>query len=411
MKLFEVCKQRGIPVITVINKWDRPGLDALALMDEIQSADRAAADAADLAGRHRRRLPRRARPPHAATSSQFTRTAGGATRAPEERIAADAAAGVAGDDWDDGGRGARAARPPTAPTTTRTASWPARPPRCCSPRRSSNFGVAAAARRPRRPAPRRRAPAADVDGAAPRGRRRRSARFVFKVQAGMNTAHRDRRRLRPGLLRRLRARHGRHPRARPGGPSRRSTPRPVFGREREVIDDGLPRRHRRPGQRLTRCGSATPSTSTTPVEFPPIAELRPRALRGGRGRTTPAATSSSAAASSSSTRRASSRCCARTCAATRPRCWPPSARCSSRSSWRGWRREFNAPIRLDRLDYTAWPGAPAPRTSTALNGMRDVEVLQRTDGTTSRCSPTSGAPTPWRDHPDLMLEPLLAGRV
>ena len=35
MKLFEVCKQRACPIITVINKWDRPGLDALALMDEI----------------------------------------------------------------------------------------------------------------------------------------------------------------------------------------------------------------------------------------------------------------------------------------------------------------------------------------------------------------------------------------
>src|SRR3990170_1637644 len=35
MKLFSVCRHRGIPIITVINKWDRPGLDALALMDEI----------------------------------------------------------------------------------------------------------------------------------------------------------------------------------------------------------------------------------------------------------------------------------------------------------------------------------------------------------------------------------------
>src|SRR3954452_18237197 len=35
MKLFGVCKQRNLPIITVINKWDRPGLDALALMDEI----------------------------------------------------------------------------------------------------------------------------------------------------------------------------------------------------------------------------------------------------------------------------------------------------------------------------------------------------------------------------------------
>ena len=35
MKLFEVCRQHGLPVITVINKWDRPGKSALDLMDEI----------------------------------------------------------------------------------------------------------------------------------------------------------------------------------------------------------------------------------------------------------------------------------------------------------------------------------------------------------------------------------------
>src|SRR4051795_5652170 len=35
MKLFAVCRHRGIPVITVVNKWDRPGKDALELMDEV----------------------------------------------------------------------------------------------------------------------------------------------------------------------------------------------------------------------------------------------------------------------------------------------------------------------------------------------------------------------------------------
>jgi peptide chain release factor 3 len=36
LKLFEVCRQRSIPVLTFINKWDRPGHDALALLDEIE---------------------------------------------------------------------------------------------------------------------------------------------------------------------------------------------------------------------------------------------------------------------------------------------------------------------------------------------------------------------------------------
>ena len=35
LKLFRVCKQRGIPIITVVNKWDRPGQSPLELMDEI----------------------------------------------------------------------------------------------------------------------------------------------------------------------------------------------------------------------------------------------------------------------------------------------------------------------------------------------------------------------------------------
>ena len=37
MKLFEVCRSRGMPIVTVVNKWDRPGRDPLALMDEIQT--------------------------------------------------------------------------------------------------------------------------------------------------------------------------------------------------------------------------------------------------------------------------------------------------------------------------------------------------------------------------------------
>lgn len=37
-KLFAACRRLGLPVVTVINKWDRPGLEALALFDEIQDA-------------------------------------------------------------------------------------------------------------------------------------------------------------------------------------------------------------------------------------------------------------------------------------------------------------------------------------------------------------------------------------
>jgi len=36
LKLFDVCRRRGVPVITFVNKWDRPGKEVLALCDEIE---------------------------------------------------------------------------------------------------------------------------------------------------------------------------------------------------------------------------------------------------------------------------------------------------------------------------------------------------------------------------------------
>lgn len=36
LKLFQVSRHRRIPILTVINKWDRPGRNALELLDEIQ---------------------------------------------------------------------------------------------------------------------------------------------------------------------------------------------------------------------------------------------------------------------------------------------------------------------------------------------------------------------------------------
>ena len=36
LKLFEVCRKRGIPIFTFINKMDRPARDPLDLLDEIK---------------------------------------------------------------------------------------------------------------------------------------------------------------------------------------------------------------------------------------------------------------------------------------------------------------------------------------------------------------------------------------
>lgn len=36
-RLFEVCRERDVPIVTFINKWDRPGRDPFDLLDEIES--------------------------------------------------------------------------------------------------------------------------------------------------------------------------------------------------------------------------------------------------------------------------------------------------------------------------------------------------------------------------------------
>ena len=125
MKLFDVCRHRGIPVLTVVNKWDRPGLEALQLMDEIR--DRTGLEPTPLtwpvgiAGDFRGVLDR-------ATGDfiRFTRTAGGATIAPEERRAGRAAPPPQeGDAWTHRGRGERAARRDGAGARPVDASSPA----------------------------------------------------------------------------------------------------------------------------------------------------------------------------------------------------------------------------------------------------------------------------------------------
>src|ERR1700712_2288882 len=36
LRVFDVCRARGIPVPTFVNKWDRPGREALELLDEVE---------------------------------------------------------------------------------------------------------------------------------------------------------------------------------------------------------------------------------------------------------------------------------------------------------------------------------------------------------------------------------------
>lgn len=188
LKLFQVCRHRGIPIITVINKWDRPGRDPLGLLDEIQ--ERIGLKPTPLtwpvgiAGDFKGMLDRRT-----GNFIRFTRTAGGATAAPEEHIAPERARDAAGVDWDnaveecelltaDGGDHDQEAflHGATTPVLFTSAAL--------------NFGVNQLLDTLVRLAP---SPSGqlDVDGHLRPVESPFSA-FVFKVQAGMDSAHRDR---------------------------------------------------------------------------------------------------------------------------------------------------------------------------------------------------------------------------
>lgn len=102
LKLFRVCKSRNIPIITVVNKWDRPGKSPLELLDEIaEEIDLTPTPifwpvgiAGDFHGLAR--LDANGEP---CEYIEFTRTAGGSTIAPEEHFTPEEATAQRGDDW------------------------------------------------------------------------------------------------------------------------------------------------------------------------------------------------------------------------------------------------------------------------------------------------------------------------
>ena len=98
LKLFEVCRARNLPILTFVNKYDRPGRDPLEVLDEIHSQIRLRATPVTWPvgppGDFRGVIDRRS-----GELVRFTRTAGGATAAPEERLDAPRAAREEGAAW------------------------------------------------------------------------------------------------------------------------------------------------------------------------------------------------------------------------------------------------------------------------------------------------------------------------
>ena len=97
-KLFEVCRERDIPIVTFINKWDRPARDPLELLDEIE--DQLVLEPVPISwpvgdgDRFRGVVDRRS-----SEFTRYTRTAGGSTIAPEEIVDASRAETDEGELW------------------------------------------------------------------------------------------------------------------------------------------------------------------------------------------------------------------------------------------------------------------------------------------------------------------------
>lgn len=102
LKLFRVCKARGLPIVTVINKWDRPGMAPLELMDEIVQEIGLqptplfwpVGEAGDFRG-----LAKVSDDGEPEEYIHFIRTAGGSTIASEEHYSPEQAEEREGDAW------------------------------------------------------------------------------------------------------------------------------------------------------------------------------------------------------------------------------------------------------------------------------------------------------------------------
>ncbi len=98
LKLFEVCRARRLPVVTFLNKYDRPGREPLELLDEIEEQiglrPTPATWPVGISGDFRGVIDRRT-----GEFTRFTRTVRGTAIAPEELVTADRAAADEGQAW------------------------------------------------------------------------------------------------------------------------------------------------------------------------------------------------------------------------------------------------------------------------------------------------------------------------
>jgi len=269
LRLFEVARARGIPLVTFVNKYDRPGIEPLAMLDHIESVlgviPVAATWPVGIPGDFRGVVDRSTGVFH-----RFTRTAGGATEAPEELLTPRQAAEREGEAWrvasDElellAGAGADAEPGAFADGSLTPVFFGSA---------VSNFGVGLllAALEHVAPGPQARPDVAGLGRAieAP------FAALVFKVQANMDPRHRDR----VAFMRVCSGRFERGMRAinaRTGRPFAMVHAHEVFGDERSVLEEAFP------GDVVGVVNAADVLVGDTlwvdePVVFPPIPTLAP----------------------------------------------------------------------------------------------------------------------------------------
>lgn len=276
LKLFEVCRSRSLPVITFLNKYDRPGRDPLELLDEIEEQiglrPTPATWPVGISGEFRGVVDRRT-----GEFTRFTRTTRGSAIAPEEIVPAEQAAAEEGSAWsqalDESGLLDAVGADVDLPSFLAGESTP-----LFVGSALTNFGVRHVLDAIVDLAP---APSARVDVKdEPRPLESDCAAFVFKVQANMDRSHRDR-------IAFVRICSGRFERgmvltnARTEKPFATKYASTVFGAERTTVDEAFP------GDvvglvNATGLNIGDSLYESTPVTFPPIPRFSPEVFASAR---------------------------------------------------------------------------------------------------------------------------------
>jgi peptide chain release factor 3 len=402
LKLFDVCRHRGIPIITVVNKWDRPGLAALELMDEIQTRIQLRPTPLTWpvgeAGDFRGVLDRRS-----GEFIRFSRTAGGVTRAPEEHLSAAAAAAEEGQSWTTAVEESELLELSDQDLDVESfLAGKSTPVLFASA--FLNFGVGQLLDRivELAPAPAPRLSVSDVERPldAP------FSAFVFKVQAGMDRAHRDRLafvRVCSGVFERgMVVTH-----SGTGRPFATKYAQQVFGRERSTMDRAYP------GDVVGLVNAAALQVGDSlyaeqPVTYPPIPSFAPehfvvvRAKDSGKYKQFRRGITQLEQEGVIQVLRSDLRGDqAPVLAAVGPMQFEVAEHRLA--------GEMSSPVAMDRLEYTT-----ARRTEAefvpVLNGIPGVEVLERADGVLlALIRDKWRLGTIRREHPEVVLEPLVAG--